>query len=271
MIMKQKYYMTKEENIFVAKRNIVDCIWKLARLADIDVSYPDVDSIVYGGRAPGIMVDDIIAVNNMKHAWWYILDNVDEQMNIAHICSLHDVIDGMLRNTVVSDENQVKQEISDVLAIENTTDRAITLMLYLMRKQLFIDGNKRTSMLAGNQVMISNGCGIISVPIECQREFKKLLVQFYESGNMDEIKAFVYENCIDGIDFMQQNERQHVKDIEKIVQEVDASMTLEGLPLTEEDKERIRVCLNNPSLFDKIIKELIEKHTVSNTKSLKFD
>lgn len=34
-----------------------------------------------------------------------------------------------------------------------------------------------------------------------------MLVEFYESDNMDEIKDFVYENGIDGIDF-RQNECQ---------------------------------------------------------------
>ena len=74
-------------------------------------------------------------------------------------------------------------------------------MLYLMRRQMFLDGNKRTAMLAANQVMVSNGCGVISVPIEDQPEFTRLLVSYYESGDMEEIKGFVYENCIDGIDF----------------------------------------------------------------------
>lgn len=62
-------------------------------------------------------------------------------------------------------------------------------------------------MLAANQIMIANGCGIISIPIEYQPEFTRMLVEFYESGNMDEIKDFVYENGIDGIDF-RQNESQ---------------------------------------------------------------
>ena len=70
-----------------------------------------------------------------------------------------------------------------------------------MRRQMFLDGNKRTAMLAANQVMVSNGCGVISVPIEDQPEFTHLLVSYYESGDMEEIKGFVYENCIDGIDF----------------------------------------------------------------------
>lgn len=66
---------------------------------------------------------------------------------------------------------------------------------------MFLDGNKRTAMLAGNQVMISSGCGVISVPIEQQRDFTTMLVQFYESNDMEPLKAFVYDSCIDGISF----------------------------------------------------------------------
>lgn len=70
-----------------------------------------------------------------------------------------------------------------------------------MRKQMFLDGNKRTAMLVGNQVMISSGCGVISVPIEHQRDFATMLVQFYESNDMESLKAFLYDYCIDGIAF----------------------------------------------------------------------
>ncbi len=49
--------------------------------------------------------------------------------------------------------------------------------------------------------MISNGCGILSVPIELQPTFTKMLIEFYESNDMSEIKQFLYENCIDGIAF----------------------------------------------------------------------
>ncbi len=59
-------------------------------------------------------------------------------------------------------------------------------MLYIMRKQMFLDGNKRTAMLAGNAEMIASGCGIISVPIEKQRDFTMLLIKYYESGDMAE-------------------------------------------------------------------------------------
>lgn len=217
-----KFSMTREENIFTAKRNIIDYIWKSAKLEGLGVTYPDTEAIYNGMRAPNVKVEEIIAVNNLKHAWQFLLDNLDVPANYPYVCHLNKIVGGdnliinagFIRKVPVSIggtswkpdlpiESQIKEEIERVLSIEEPTERAITLMLYLMRKQMFLDGNKRTSMLAGNQVMIANGCGIISVPIENQPEFTKLLVEYYESGNMETIKDFVYRQCIDGIDFRQ--------------------------------------------------------------------
>lgn len=224
--MESKFSMTREENIFVAKRNIIDYIWKSAKLEGLGVTYPDTEAIFNGMRAPNVKVEEIVAVNNLKHAWQFLLDNLDVPSDYNYVCHLNKIVGGdnlvinagFIRKVPVSIggtswkpdmpiESQIKEEIADVLKIEEPTERAITHMLYLMRKQMFLDGNKRTSMLAANQIMIANGCGIISIPIEHQPEFTRMLVEFYESGNMDEIKDFVYENGIDGIDF-RQNESQ---------------------------------------------------------------
>ena len=55
------------------------------------------------------------------------------------------------------------------------------MMLYLMRTQPFYDGNKRTAMIAANQIMIQNGKGIISIPIEQQVTFREMLIDFYDT------------------------------------------------------------------------------------------
>ena len=149
-----------------------------------------------------------------------LIDNLDYLMDFPYICKLNQLVGGdnliinagFLRRVPVTIggttwkpdmpiESQIKEELADICALESPTDRGITLMLYLMRKQMFLDGNKRTSMLAANQVMISSGCGIISIPIEQQRDFTKMLVEFYESNDMQPLKQFVYDYCIDGIEF----------------------------------------------------------------------
>ena len=215
-----KYHMTQEENIFVAKRNIIDYIWKSARLEGLAVTYPDTEAIFNGMSVQGVKVSDIIAVNNLKHAWQFVLDTLDYPIDYPFVCKINQYVGGdnliiragYLRDVPVSIggtvwkldmpiESQIKEEMEEIGKMNNPTDKALTMMLYLVRKQMFLDGNKRTSMLAGNHVMIANGCGIISVPIELQPIFTKMLIAFYESNDMEEIKMFLYENCIDGIEF----------------------------------------------------------------------
>lgn len=70
-----------------------------------------------------------------------------------------------------------------------------------MRSQLFWDGNKRTSTICANKIMIENGAGIIKVPDNKLEEFNVLLSEFYTSNNNLNIKQFIFENCIDGIRF----------------------------------------------------------------------
>lgn len=218
--MDAKYRMTREQNVFVAKRNIVDYIWKSAKLEGLGVTYPDTDAIYNGLGIDNVPVKDIIAINNLKHAWQFILTNLDYPLDYPYICKVNQIVGGdslvygagYIRNIPVTMggtswkpdmpiESQIKEELLDIQAMACPTEKAITLMLYLMRKQMFVDGNKRTAMLAANHIMISAGCGVLSIPIEKQRSFMQLLIPFYETGDMTEIQSFVYNECIDGIDF----------------------------------------------------------------------
>ena len=64
---------------------------------------------------------------------------------------------------------------------------------------MFIDGNKRTAMLFANKIMIDGGCGIISISKENQAEFFKKLIKFYETNDMSDLKQWIYDTSIDGI------------------------------------------------------------------------
>lgn len=87
------------------------------------------------------------------------------------------------------------------MKIENATERAIESMLYGMRAQLFWDGNKRTSIICANKIMIENGVGIIKVPDNKLEEFHRLLSDFYTTNDRMKIKQFIWDKCIDGITF----------------------------------------------------------------------
>lgn len=81
-------------------------------------------------------------------------------------------------------------------------------------------------MLAANQVMTHNGAGIISIPLEEQKNFRNELVKFYETDDMTEIKRMIYGKCIDGINFnVKENKdllefERKLKEMKKIIRKL---------------------------------------------------
>ena len=239
--MENKFDLTVEENIFVAKKYIVDYIWRSAKLEGINVTFPQTDAIVNMAMVNDVCIKDILKITNLKHAWYEILDTINDPLDIAYICKINadvarDVaiawgkprtgkvrISGTNYVPPVPDEKTVDKILESIQSIENETERAIELMFRLMKAQLFWDGNKRTSMLAANKLMIQNGCGIISVPIGALAEFSKILCDYYTNDTLEQAKAFVYENCIDGIDFRLQEKIEKEKQAAKEHEDMDES------------------------------------------------
>ncbi|MDR0670756.1 MAG: Fic family protein [Oscillospiraceae bacterium] len=218
--MENKYNMTVEDNVFFAKRNIVDLIFKSARLEGLAVTFPDTYSVVEGGIINGMSFEDALIINNLKRAWRFVLSTIDYPVNFSYVCQIHRYVGesldeynaGFLRNKIIrvtmGDEEpftpdmlieaDAREEIERFARVENTTDKAISMMLHLARRQMFNDGNKRVAMLAANRIMIGGGAGVISVPPTKLPGFVKCLTDYYRSGDMYQAKQFVYEHCIDG-------------------------------------------------------------------------
>jgi len=53
-----------------------------------------------------------------------------------------------------------------------------------------------------------------------------------------------------------------MQNIEKTIDQINGSMAMEGMPLTDQDKDRLRECLSGKTSFDEMIKRLVKKHTV---------
>ena len=217
--MENKYNLTLEQNIFLAKRNLVDNIYSNARMEGLNITFTETKTILDGVNVPNLKIDEIQCILNLRDAWKYVINNLDEIFNIDYICKVNRLVArnesiawGTLRNGNVQitgtdyipeipKKEQVIKEIENILKIKNATERAIEYMLYGMRKQLFWDGNKRTSTICANKIMIENGCGIIKVPDTKLQEFNTLLSEFYTTNNKENIKNFIFNNCIDGITF----------------------------------------------------------------------
>ena len=217
--MQDKFNMTKEQNIFLAKRNIVDSIWRSSHKEGINVTYPETQKLYDGGNVSHLRLDEIQTINNLKHAWLFLLNSIDTKNDLNYLKSINNLVGSNLIDMAgkarvyevriggtnwipdLPNEDKIAKDLENFNEIECITDRAITIMCYLMRTQFFTDGNKRTSMFFANKIMIQNGKGIISIPVKYDEMFGEELTKYYETNNMQSLKQFIYDNCIEGIVF----------------------------------------------------------------------
>ena len=216
--MKDKYHLTKDQNLFLAKKVLVSNIYNSARLEGINTTYPDTKTVLEGVNVSTLKLDEINCILNLRDAWNFTLSNINKEINLEYICKVNSLVSrneslewGVLRNGRVGingvdyipdipKEEEVIDNIKKILKIENITERSLNLMLYLMRSQIFWDGNKRTSMIVANKLLIENGCGIITVRENDINEFNTLLTEFYNINNKDKIIKFLYNKCIFGLE-----------------------------------------------------------------------
>lgn len=215
--MKDKFNLTLEENVFLAKKQLVSSIYMGAKIEGLNVTFPETQTILDGVNVPNVKLDEINTILNLRDAWKYVLDNIKEEVTLDFILKVNSYVSrneslswGELRtgNVGISGtdyipkipkENVVKEDIKKILEIPDITLRSIKYMLYGMRNQLFWDGNKRTSMIIANKIMIMNGKGIILVKDDDLLEFNKLLTEYYTTGVDTKIIEFLYNKCVYGL------------------------------------------------------------------------
>ena len=90
--MEDKYNMTKEQNIFLAKRNIVDSIWKSSHIEGIDITYPETQKLYDGGNVARLRLDEIQTINNLKHAWLFVLNSIDAENDLNLLKSINSLV-----------------------------------------------------------------------------------------------------------------------------------------------------------------------------------
>ena len=216
--MKQLYNMTKEDNIFFAKRKIIDNIYKSASLEGIAVTFADTVDFYNNVNNGHISVDNMLKLKGLKDAWEYVINTIDDKLTIDYIKKIHFEIckgqnvyplgdyrehgvgiTGTSWRPKLPCECDYESELEEILKNSDKQDMAINLFCWIQRSQMFQDGNKRVANLVANKEFIKNGLGIINVPVELIGQYFTYLIKYYETNDNKELKKFVIDNCIDGI------------------------------------------------------------------------
>ena len=206
-----------QKNLDFARINMKSNIYDQAILEGVATSFPQTEEIIDNGIVNGMSADDVQKILNLKHAWEFILDKdvIQSKSDYYLLCYIAKQVNegfftdgGRIRGVPVTIggcsyvpplpiEMDVKDKISGIVSQteEDAIDTAIRLCLYCMRTQIFLDGNKRSAVIFANHYLISKGKGIIIIPEKSVSDFKRLLVKYYESNDMNEISAFMKKEC----------------------------------------------------------------------------
>jgi prophage maintenance system killer protein len=203
-------------NIAFARANMKMNIYDQAVLEGVATSFPQIEEIIDNGKISGVTATDVQKILNLKHAWEFILDrdviaSRSDYYMLSHIARVVNegffAEGGRIRGVPVTiggssyvpplpNELDVKEKIREIIEeSDEVINTAIKLCLYCMKTQIFLDGNKRASVIFANHYLISHGGGFLVIPEKEVPEFKRLLVKYYEGEDITVIADFMKKYC----------------------------------------------------------------------------
>ena len=203
-------------NIAFARANMKMNIYDQAVLEGVATSFPQTEEIIDNGKISGVTATDVQKILNLKHAWEFILDrdviaSRSDYYMLSHIARVVNegffAEGGRIRGVPVTiggssyvpplpNELDVKEKIREIIEeSDEVINTAIKLCLYCMKTQIFLDGNKRASVIFANHYLISHGGGFLLIPEKEVPEFKRLLVKYYEGEDITVIADFMKKYC----------------------------------------------------------------------------
>ena len=204
------------QNLDFARANMKSNIYDQAVLEGVATSFPQTEDIIDNGTVSGMTANDIQKILNLKHAWEFILDTdvLQAKTDYYLLCHIAKLVNegffadgGRIRAVPVSIggssykppipvETIVRDRIQEIIISEKEKiDIAIELCMYSMKTQVFIDGNKRASVIFANHYLIAHGQGLLVIPEEHVPEFKKKLIEYYEGEDIKDISTFLKDKC----------------------------------------------------------------------------
>lgn len=203
-------------SVVMAKRLIVDSIWKNANI-ETNVTFPQSQMIYENLEAQGLRPSQIIIVNNVKHAWQWLIDNADIPIEWAVISQYNRIIEagidennnpGGLRTIPVRVSGtkwipdipafeDVQQQIQGVISEPDVEKRALRMFLTVCRGQFFENGNKRTATMVANHILIHGGVGVFALDPSYKGRFAHMLTDYYETNDEDPLMQFLGRHAVE--------------------------------------------------------------------------
>ena len=204
----------KDMALALAGKNRTEYVYNTASLEGNPMTYPEVQTLLDGITVGGHKLSDEQQVLNQNDSWSELIKLVKEDkfvINKEIFCYLQSLVAkeeaiewGVFRSSEVNiggteykppKANQLDeiftQYIKEIEKIDSILLKALICFLFGAINQFFFDGNKRTSRLMMNGVLLSNGYNILNIKAKDRLEFNKKMIEFYNSQDASGILEYL--------------------------------------------------------------------------------
>ena len=181
---------------------------------------PEVKTLLDGVTVGGHRLEDEQQVLNQARSWKALLSRAERgtfELNRTTFCDLHALVAreealewGVFRTGPVTIagtdfEPPPWESLASIFGdglealrrIDGIHERAIAMYLFGALNQFFYDGNKRTSRLMMNGILLGAGADAISVPAAKRLTFNEAMIRFYDSLDGTEMMRFMASCSLD--------------------------------------------------------------------------
>jgi Fic family protein len=218
----------KDKALMLLKREISSFVTDAVNLEGINITLPEVQTLLQGITVGGHKLSDQQIVINQHHAWETLMQWIKShsfEVTAQKACALHAIAGkdealewGQFRSGGVtiagtqylppksSELNRMFDTmIEEFEQVSDIYDKAIFIFLCMARCQFFYDVNKRMGRFMMNGVLLNAGYPAINLPAKRRLEFNQLMLSFYHSNDQKPMNIFM-RSCLDdrAVEIMQE-------------------------------------------------------------------
>lgn len=198
------------------ERFTIELSWKSSQIEGNTYSLLETEELIKNKKeAKGHDKNEATMILNHKNAFDVILKKKDnfKEISTLDIRSIHselikdlEITSGIRESGVgitgttylpLDNKWQIEDALAKLIAHTNKIDlipeKALIFLATIAYLQPFIDGNKRTSRMVSNAVLLANGYFPLSYRSVDEVEYKKALILFYEQNNIFHLKRIFLE------------------------------------------------------------------------------
>jgi len=212
-----RYQLSQFAEQQLLMRNQVNLVASLARLTGDTTDFSQVNRLLTGRLVNRTLSEKSVQqLLNLRTAVAFITSS-PEGFDLVTFSHINDLVTagiglnggelrvspvvtlGTVETTVpVPDEATILRDLLTIrLKHGDYTDRALQALAYILRHQLFRDGNTATAFLVANLVLAKRGAGVLLLNPDQLAEFGWSLANFYRK-NDDGLCQWLYHNALYG-------------------------------------------------------------------------